>query len=103
MRDNNPYQSPDERTPNPHVSSEKPRSKSRWALIGFVLGAAPPLAYGVYGMQQHYSYVAASAPGEAACATGALRSLAVIFVISPFIGLIGAGSGWAASGFHWRT
>jgi hypothetical protein len=32
---------------------------------------------------------------------GALGAMAMIFVIGPFCGMIGAGSGWIASGINW--
>lgn len=100
MRDSNPNQAPDDSVQHaPEIA--KPRSKARWALIGFALGAALPVAYGAYGMQQHYAYIASWAPGEAACGMGALGSLAMIFVTGPFGGMIGAAAGWAAAAIDW--
>ncbi len=72
-------------------------------MIGFALGAALPVAFGTYGMQQQYAYVASLAPGEAACGMGAFGSLAMILVIGPFCGMIGAVSGWAAAVLKWRS
>ena len=102
MRDCNPYQTPDDSVQHAPVIV-KPRSKARWALIGFALGAALPVAYGVYGMQQHYAYIVSLAPGEAACGMGAIGPLAMMFVIGPFCGMIGAASGWAAAAIDWGS
>ena len=70
-------------------------------MIGFTVGAAAPVAFGIYGMHQHNIYVASLGPNEAACGMGALGAMAMIFVIGPFCGMIGAGSGWIASGINW--
>lgn len=80
---------------------KKPRSRWRWAVIGFALGAAVPVAFGMYGIHQHNIYVASLGPNEGACGMGALGALAMIFVIGPFCGMFGAGSGWIASGINW--
>ncbi len=99
MRDANPYQPPDCHARN--TANAKPRSTERWAMIGFVLGATLPNGFGAYGIHQHSIYVASLAPGEAACGMGALGSLAMIFVIGPFCGMIGAASSWAAAAIDW--
>ena len=65
------------------------------------LGAAVPVAFGSYGMYQHNIYLASLGPNEAACGNGALGALAMIFVVGPVCGMIGAGSGWIASGIDW--
>lgn len=70
-------------------------------MIGFALGAAVPVAFGMYGIHQHNIYVASLGPNEGACGMGALGAMAMIFVIGPFCGMIGAGSGWIASGINW--
>lgn len=55
------------------------------------------MAYGLYGMQRDYVYIASLAPGEAACGMGALGSMAMMFVVGPICGMIGA----MASQFGW--
>ena len=100
MRDANPYRAPSDPRRNTPVR-RKPRSKWRWALTGFALGASLPVGFGIYGMQQHYAYVASLGPNEAACGTAALGFLTLIVVVGPFCGMIGAASGWIASGIDW--
>jgi hypothetical protein len=48
-------------------------------------------------MQQHYASVSSLGPNEAACGMGALGALAMIFVVGPLCGIVGAFSGWIAS------
>ena len=73
----------------------------RWAMIGFVLGAVVPVAYGSYGMYQSHIYFASLGPNETACGMSALGSFVMLFMIGPFCGMIGAGSGWIASQINW--
>ena len=96
MQDSNPYQTPDS-TSRTAADSDRPRSRWRWALTGFVIAAAAPVSFGMYGMYQHNLYIASLGPNEAACGMGALGSLAMMFVVGPFCGTIGAGAGWIAS------
>ena len=100
MQDSNPYQSPHSPSRIGSVTGQQ-GSRWRWALVGFAIAAAVPVAFGMYGMHQHNLYVASLGPNEAACGMGALGSLAIIFVIGPFCGMIGAGAGWVASGIDW--
>ena len=100
MQDDNPYSSPVGETNRPSAN-QKHNSRKQWALIGFALGAIVPIGYGVYGMQRHYAYVSSLGPNEAACGMGALGPMAMIFVVGPFCGIIGALSGWIASGIDW--
>ena len=100
MRDANPYQPPAYHARST-AANAKPQSKKRWAMIGFALGAILPVGFGAYGIHQHSIYLASLAPGEAACGMGALGSLAMIFVIGPFCGMIGAASSWAAAAIDW--
>ncbi len=65
--------------------------------MGAVLGMSAPLVLGVYGIQQHYAYIASLPPGGVACGNGAFGPLALIFVVGPFFGAIGGGWGWMAS------
>jgi hypothetical protein len=100
MQDSNPYQTPGDKPKNALVNV-KPRSRMRWALIGFAIGAALPIGYGMYGMHQFNVY-AASLPRDAiVCGNSVLGSLALIFVIGPFCGMIGAASGWTAAAIDW--
>ncbi len=64
--------------------------------IGFGLFASPPAAFGIVGMQQHYAYIATLAPNEGACGTGAIIALAMMLVVGPICGAIGAAAGWTA-------
>ena len=102
MEDSNPYQSPDSPSRIASVANT-PRSRWSWALAGFTIAAAAPVAFGMYGMHQHNLYIASLGPNEAACGMGALGSLAMIFVIGPFCGMIGGGAGWVAWGIDWRS
>jgi hypothetical protein len=89
MNNHNPFQPPDN-IEHDVLPVAKPKSALRWAWIGFVCGASLPVAYGVYGMQHHFVYIASLAPGEAACGMSALGSMAMIFVVGPICGMIGA-------------
>lgn len=93
MKTGNPYHSTGHETIN-RLPHRQPRSSKRCALIGFGIGAIAPLAFGVYGLQQHYAYVSSLGPNEAACGMGAVSALAMIFVGGPIFGIIGAVSGW---------
>jgi hypothetical protein len=100
MPDSNPNQSPDDK-PQSVYANAKPRSKMRWSLIGFAIGAALPISYGMYGMHQFNVYVASLPPDTGVCGNSVLGSLALIFVIGPFCGMIGAASGWTAAAIDW--
>ena len=98
MQNANPYRSPNNETIK---QSARMRARKRWILIGFALGASVPMAFGMYGIQQHYIYISTLGPNEAACGMGALGALAMIFVVGPFLDTIGAVSGWIASEVDW--
>lgn len=83
------------------VTTDRPRSRWRLAMIGFAVGAAAPVAIGMYGIHQHNIYIASLGPNEDVCGTGALGAMVMIFVIGPFLGMIGACSGWIASQINW--
>ena len=100
MKDPNPYQS-QESQPRSTGPADWRRTRWRWALIGFALGAAVPVAVGIHGMHQHSLSIASLGPNEAACGAGALAALAMMLVVGPFCGMIGAGAGWIASGIDW--
>lgn len=65
--------------------------------IGFALGACVPMVLGLVGMLRHYAYLASLDPNEAACGTGALGPLALIFLVAPSSGSVGAVIGWLAA------
>lgn len=100
MHTSKSYQPPDGTLPT-GANGDQPRSRGRWALTGFFIAAAAPLAFGIYGMHQHHLYIVTLGPNEVACGMGAIGSLAMMFVIGPFCGAIGTGAGWIASGIHW--
>lgn len=103
MNDSNPYQSPDNASRIATVP-KKPRSRWKWAMVGFALGAAAPVALGVLGMHQHDMYVASLGPNESACGMIAFGAIVMIFVLGPISGLIGAGLGLIASGIdRWNA
>ena len=89
MNNLNPFQPP-RNAEHDVFTVAKPNLARRWALIGFACGASLPVAYGLYGMQHHFVYIASLAPGETACGLGALGSMAMIFVVGPICGMIGA-------------
>jgi len=96
MNDTNPYETPGEHSQAPSLAVPS-QLKARWAVAGFLLGAALPVGYGIYGLQQHVVYTASLAPGEGACGMGALAAAMMICVVGPFCGAIGAASGWTAA------
>ena len=83
MHDSGPYQTPNDSS-KPFDAKLKPRSRMRWAMIGFALGAAIPVAFGFYSFHQQSIYYASLAPNEGACGMGTLGVLAMILVIGPF-------------------
>jgi len=97
--------------PNPYRSSatlsapsiERPRSKSRWAAVGFVIGCLPPVAFGIYGLHSQSVYAASLPPGEYMCGMGSLAAMMFIFPIGPVLGLVGAGAGWVAAAIDWGS
>ena len=69
----------------------------RWALIGFLLGAALPVGYGIYSVHQFRLYVASLPPNTIACGNAVLGAFVLILVVGPFFGMIGAAFGWLAA------
>lgn len=70
----------------------------RWALIGFAVCAALPVAYGAYGILHDWAYCwAVSAPGTGTCGMGVMLSLVMILAVGPLCGMIGAALGWVAA------
>ena len=99
MENANPYR-PSNRAMIQRSAHSIRRSKVRWALVGFALGAAIPWAYGLYGMYQFNVYAASLPPDTGACGNGALASLALIILVGPMCGMVGAAAGWIASGIR---
>ncbi len=96
MKDANPYEPPAWQSKSA-LSTGKPRSRLKWALVGFALGAATPVANGVYGIHEFNVYAASLPPGTFVCGNPMIASIAMILVIGPIGGLIGAAAGWAAA------
>lgn len=96
MRDLNPYQPPKNKS-RCGLANAKPVSKGRWALIGFFLGAALPVVFGVYGAYQFHRYVATLPPDTPVCGNPVLGAYAMILVVGPVFGSIGAALGWFAA------
>jgi len=75
-----------------------------WALIGFALGAALPVGYGIHLKYQFRDYVASLPEDVGICGMPVLGYLALMFVGGPFCGLIGAASGLVAAAINdWWT
>ena len=93
--------------PNPYESSatiadkpmpNAPRSGKRWALVGFFLGAAIPVAFCIYSMQAEAAYRASLPESEKImCGMGSLAALMVMVIGAPLFGAIGAMVGYALS------
>jgi len=100
MRDANPYQSP-QANGSTLESGDTPRSKLRWAVRGFVVGAAVPVGFGLYGLAESWWYAATVSlgPNEALC--GNPLPLFLIILGGPLFGftgaMIGAVAAWASS------
>lgn len=70
-------------------SSRTARSQLRRFLIGAMIGAAPPLLLGGYGLVRFWIYLASLPPDAAGCGTPAVAPLFLIVVVAPFLGSIG--------------
>jgi hypothetical protein len=77
------------------LRAARSRSPGRWALGGFGIGAGLPAGLGIYGIYQFNAYVASLPPDTFVCGNGVLGAYALIFVIAPGCGMIGAAVGWA--------
>lgn len=95
MATQNPYHPPQHQ-------GGKPSRPRPWCglLIGFAVGALPPLALGVRGWYSFESYVASLPPGTAVCGNGMLGVLLLIFFVAPVTGSAGALVGWGIA--SWR-
>ena len=96
MRDSNPYQPPEGRSRNGSANA-KPLSRRRWALLGLLFGAAFPITCGIYGIYQFQLYVATLPPDMPVCGNPVLGAYAMILVVGPVFGLIGAALGWVTA------
>ena len=61
---------------------------SRPTIIGFVAGAALPVAYGVYVVVHEIAYYASLGPGEGACGMGMCLAYSLIFIVGPVCGSV---------------
>ena len=62
-------------------------------ILGAIVGAAIPIAYGIWLTHDFAAYVAAQPPGVALSGTPALRAWATILIGGPLGGTIGAVTG----------
>lgn len=92
MPDVNPYESSLNDSPRPAETCSQPAT--RWLTVGFAIGATIPVVFGVYGFYRESVYAASLPPGTAACGTGRVALLALMFVGGPVCGIIGGGMGW---------
>ena len=66
------------------------RPLRRATLLGFLIPAGVPFAFGVYVMAHELAYFASLRPGEGACGMGMLMAWSMILIIAPVCGGIGA-------------
>lgn len=98
MRSSNPYQPPaGQLAARNSQTSVTPSSCKQWALRGFLVGALPSIAYGIYLTIQFRQYVATLPSGSGVCGMPMLAALGMIVVVSPVSGLIGAATGFVAA------
>jgi len=69
----------------------------RNAIVGFVIGAAIPVTFGVYVIHDFYAAIAAEPPGVAACGMPFLFGFAVILFGGPLGGVLGSAIALAGS------
>ena len=63
-------------------------------MLGLLFGAALPITCGIYGIYQFQLYVATLPPDMPVCGNPVLGAYAMILVVGPVFGLIGAALGW---------
>jgi len=73
------------------------KSMTLWLVLGFLLGAALPICFGLRAMFQFNQYVTSLPPNTPVCGNPQLGALVMIIVVGPIGGLIGAASGWVAN------
>lgn len=61
---------------------------SRPTIFGFVVGAALPVAYGVYIVIHETAHRATLGPGEGACGLGMCLAYSLIFIVGPVCGTV---------------
>ena len=83
----NPYDSPAGDSDDT-FNMDSPQSSRKRMLVGFVLGAALPFAVGICLVLQSQIHVGGTATSGYASGKVSLVSLALIFVVSPLLGVI---------------
>lgn len=99
MIDMNPYRSFHTQDQTEAIAHAPP-STLRWVLIGFMIGASIPVAWGAYMLYRASLYAASLPPGTAQCGMGSLAAMIVMIVLigsAPICGLVGGFVGWIAS------
>lgn len=89
----NPYE-PASTSPADAVSTKTSYSPFDCALMGFVLTAAVPVAFGLLALRSEWTYSASRPAGTGSCGTGLLAAVMLIAVGGPFFGTIGGLGGW---------
>lgn len=89
----NPYE-PASTSPADAVSTKTSYSPFDCALMGFVLTAAVPVAFGLLALRSEWTYSASRPAGSGSCGTGLLAAVMLIAVGGPFFGTIGGLGGW---------
>ena len=90
----NPYEATTEGVPAQEWS---PKSKMRWALVGFVIACAPIAGLGVFGLYAEVQYSATLPPDTRRCGNGAMAAMLLIFPISQVFGCIGGFVGFISA------
>ncbi|MEM6692185.1 MAG: hypothetical protein AAF664_22340 [Planctomycetota bacterium] len=65
-----------------------------FVLAGLLIGASFPLTYGIHTIIQFREYAATLPPETAMCGMPLLGAYAMIFMATPFCGLVGAAVGY---------
>lgn len=84
-------------------------SHMRAMIVGCIICSAGPVAIGVWRIWHEIDYRASlpQVPNSASCGMSMLGALAILFVVSPACGVVGAAAGFAVSKlrdqFGWHT
>ena len=97
MRELSPYEAP--KTSESYALQHATRANGYWPLLGFLIFASVPVAFGFYGLRRESLYYASLPPGTAACGMGSLGAMVLIVFVGPIFGLVGAACGWIVSRF----
>jgi hypothetical protein len=89
----NPYE-PVSTPPDDRVSTKTQYSPLDCALMGFVLTAVVPVAFGLLALRNEFAYSASRPAGTGSCGMGLLAAVMLIAVGGPLIGTIGGLGGW---------